>query len=105
MMADSRHTEVVGEAPVVREEVGEADTAEKEVGEEGTVEGLTEIVVVGAVSDLPERLLIRRLTYDLVSAYRGRGDGEFRGRGEGIERKIFCVIFDIDSWLAFTRLP
>ena len=41
----------------------------------------------------------------IVSAHRGRGDGEFRGRGEGIERNPICVIVDIDPWLAFIRLP
>jgi len=96
---------VVDEAPVAREEVGGADTAEKGAGEETTVEGHMEIVVVGVVSGSPERSLIRRSTSDLFSAYRGRGDGEFRGRGEGIERKHICVILDVNPWLAFIRLP
>jgi len=71
---------------VAIEEAGEVDTAEKEADEEDMVEGLTEIVVAGAVSDSSERSLNRRLTYDLDLAYRGRGDGEFRGRGDGMKR-------------------
>ena len=105
-IAGLRHKVVVDEASVAREEVGEVDTAEKEVGEEDTVVGgPTEIVVAGAVSGSSECSLIRNLTYDLDSAYRGRGDGEFRGRGEGMERKPICILFYIDSWLAFIRLP
>lgn len=95
-MTGLQHRAVVDEAPVGREEVGEVDIAEREV-DGGMAEGdLTEIVVAGVVSDPSGRSLIRRLTYDLDSAYRGRGDGEFRGRGEGKERKPMHVIVDTD---------
>ena len=91
--AGLQHIMVVGEASAAIEEVGEADTAGKEV-DEGTVEGaLTEIVVAGVVSSSLECSLIWRLTRGLYPAYRGRGDGDFRGRGEGKEQKPIRIIF------------
>lgn len=73
---------VVDEAPVAKGGV-EEDIAGR-VGDEDTVgEVHMEIVVAGAVSSSLERLPARGLTLHLDSAYRGKGDGEFRGRGEG----------------------
>ena len=89
-MKDLRLTGVVDEAPAAREEVGEEDIAEM-AGD--MVEGaLLGIVVAGVVSDSFEFLLIQRLTRRLHPAYRGRGDGEFRGRGEG-KKLAQCATF------------
>jgi hypothetical protein len=61
----------------------EEDIAGRVGGEDTVGEVSMEIVVAGAVSGPLERLSVRGLTHRLDSAYRGKGDGEFRGRGEG----------------------
>ena len=81
-MVDLQHMAVVDEAPVTREGAGGEDTVGT-VGEDPVEGALMEIAVAGVVSGSLERSLVWRLTYNLGSAHRGRGGGDFRGRGEG----------------------
>lgn len=99
---DLQRIAVVDEVPAAREEVGEEDIAER--GGDMVGEAIMEIVVAEVVSNFVECLPIQRLTRHPFPAYRGRGDGEFRGRGEGKKSISAHPVLGVDLRIGFIRL-